>query len=693
MDHRTDISRTRMLPNPFKADIFPDGLAVTDSGAVLHPAALDELQAMLHELTLQPPSSSAEEGRVVLLKAPRAGYGKSHLLALLQQRLGTNAQIVAPQLAREGGFRWAGLFAETLSVWHEHHGSNALLTKLDELTRQVFGWLNAELIRTQRVPCANPTAAIHALRQRSLELFDLNDSRQAVGRWFVDHFERLLPITSATLGNFTGMSQEAAVTWLRALCSYAQGAAEGDLMRFEQLRWALQQGNGSGVMAGGMQILTAPKLDESFYQNRLTELFRLAALVMPLVLVFDDLDGVHGESPAVMQVARTITELRRLLPRALIILSVNQDLWAGSFQKFLPSALEDRLSSDRIQLRDLSAEQGIGLLRQRLLEGGISAAEAKAFIEAVQLPQWFAREPGRLASARSLLRHASRAWEEWQRRPQPVAPAANTAAAPERPSEPVSELPQISNLSDTLQHAGGTGTSFHQLKLMLEKLRLERIANGKPPMQVSESGTIYHDPEPSAPETATLEDETPSINTQFALLRQRLLEAKALRIDPDLFGHLLGVGGKRLAVVKASHIPVPGSIGPGAMLWQTPNGEIIFGTEPHQDRAYWQALLAHVRQRQTLSPSHLAVFSAAQEPVDLQWWLSPEEILVAQNCYLDVITLEPDALATLYAADELIHASEHNTSHPHTPDEVFAAVAAPLEGFWKRLLKGLNIVS
>ncbi len=676
-----------MLPNPFKADIFPDGLPVTDNSAVLHPAALEELQTMLHDLTFRSPTLSTEEGRVVLLKAPRAGYGKSHLLALLQQRLGSNAQVVAPQLAREGGFSWAGLFAETLGLWHQHHGGKALLTKLDELARQLFGMLNAELIRQQQVPCANPTAAIQALHQRSLELFDLNDSRQAVGRWFVDHFERLLPITSATLGNFTDMSQEAAVTWLRALCAYAQGAADGDLMRFEQLRWALQQGNGSGVMAAGMQILTAPSLDESFYQHRLTELFRLGSLVMPLVLVFDHLDGVHGEGPAVMQVARTVTEFRRLLPRALIILSVNQDLWAGSFQKFLPSALEDRLTSERIQLHDLTAEQGISLLQDRLQQGGASAAETKAFLEAVQLPQWFAREPSRLASARSLLRHAARAWDEWQRRPQPASAAPQPPLSPS--AWPASKLPPSPSFSSGLPPAGGAGTSFHQLKLMLEKLRLERIANGKPPMQVSESGTIYHDPEPSAPETATLEESPTSINAQFAQLRQRLLEAKTLRIDPDLFGHLLGVGGKRLAVVKASHIPVPGSVGPGAMLWQTPNGEIIFGTEPHQDRAYWQALLAHARQRQALHPSHLAIFSAAQEPVDLQWWLSPEEILVAQNCYLDVVTLEPEALATLYAADELIHASEHNSSHPHTPEEVFAAVSGPLDGFWKRLLKRL----
>lgn len=677
-----------MLPNPFKADIFPDGLPVTDSAAVLHPAALDELQTLLHEQSLRPPSREPEEGRVVLLKAPRAGYGKSYLLALLQQRLGSNAQVISPQLALEGGLSWSGLFSDTLSDWHQHHANNALLTKLDELTRQLFGFLNAELIREQRVPCANPAAAIQALRQRSLELFDLSDSRQAVGRWFVDHFERLLPITSATLANFTNITQEAAVTWLRALCAYAQGAAEGDLLRFEQLRWALQQSNGQGVMAGGMQILTAPTLDETFFQHRITELFRLASQVIPLVLVFDHLDGAHGDANAIMQVARTVTEFRRVLPRAMIILSVNQDLWSGSFQKYLPSALEDRLTSERVLLRDLTAAQGQALLEQRLRQGGVPGVEAAAFLQAVQLPQWFAREPGRLAAARSLLRHAARAWDEWTRRPRP-------AQAPEAPPlEPPSPLPEVTtNLpsfaSGLPLTATTNGTSFQQLKLMLEKLRLERIASGKPPLQPSESGTVYHEPEPTAVDER-LTTESTDILQQFGALRHRLLEAKSLRIDPDLFGHLLGVGGKRIAVVRSSHIPVPGSTGPGAMLWQTPNGEILFGSEPHQDRAYWQALLAHARQRQVIGNCHLAIFSAAQEPVDLHWWLAPEEISIAQQQYVDVITLDADSLATLYAADELIHTSEHNTGHPHTPDEVFTAVASKLEPFWKRLTRPLQ---
>ncbi len=668
-----------MSPNPFQADIFPDGLPLHETAAVLHPGALDDLQALLHQISLRPLHDAPLEGTVCLLKAPRAGYGKSHLLALLAQRLGDQAQILAPQLAPDGRLTWAALYQNTLAQWHRQRTSNGRMTKLDELTRQLFGLINAELIRESRVPCANPAAAIQALRQRPTELFDLQDARQAVGRWFMDHFERLLPVTSAALANFTGCSQEACVTWLRGLCAYAQGANDGEVLRFEQLSWNLQQGNSQGLVAGGMQILTAPALNESFYQARLTELLRLASQVTPLVLVFDHLDGVHGEGAATMQVARTLAEFRSALPRALIILSVNQDLWSGSFQKFLPSALEDRLTSERIVLRDLTAEQGLRLLEHRLQQAGIAHGEGAAFLTAVQLPQWFAREPSRLASARSLLRHAARAWEEWRGRAQPSA----VEVSSELP-DPVETLPSLpAGLPLT------NGTSFQQLKLMLEKLRLERIANGKAPMQISESGAIYHEPEPPAGVT-TLATDPLSIEAEFFQLRQRLLGATPLRIDPDLFGHLLDTGGKRLAVVSPSHIPVPGSAGPGALLWHTPNGEILFGSEPAQDHAYWQALLAHVRTRQENGHSHLAIFSSSQEPTDLQPWLTSEELHApTPPPFLDIVSLDAPTLATLYAADELLHASEHAPQPTHPLDEVFTTMAPHLDSFWKRLLRPL----
>lgn len=641
-----------MTHNPFKADIFPDGWPALAGENLLHGAEWEQLLSLLKgrgELR-----NVAVEGRVVLLKAPRAGYGKSHLLAALTDRLAPGAAVIAPVWEVDREFCWRPMLWNAVEKFHAAEIGHGKATRLDRLARHLFGLLNIELIRTKKVPCANPEAAISALQQRSLELFDWHDPRQAVGKWFAEHFERLLPVTSSVLSQRSGLSLEAAATWLRALCAYTQDQPDNGAARWEQLRWALQQGDGAGRMAGGMQILTAPTLDEKFDKDRLIQFLQLASLEHPVLLVFDHLDAVHGQPEATLRVASLICEFRQLLPQALIVLSANQDLWTGSFQKFLPSAMEDRLTEETMELGELSLEQSAKLLRLRLRLAGVGDVEGEAFLATLTLP------PG--GGPRTLLRHAARAWDAWCRRDQ----VAVTPAEEARP-----------NFSSLLPPSGG-GTSFQQLKLMLEKLRMDRAAAGKL------STTVGMIP----PHVESVHQH--EITEQFRQLRQRLLGAKPLRIDHDLLCHLLDVCGKRLAVVQAAHVPLPGSSGPGVMVWHTRDAEILFGTEAAEDRPYWQALLAHAHQRHAvhmLPRPHLAIFSASQEPVDLQKWLPAEEATLAVQTYVDLISLDPEALATLYAADELLHSAEHATEGGPTPEEVFFVLAPHVESFWKRLTR------
>ena len=660
-----------MLSNPFKADIYPDGWPASGGNALMHRAEWDQLLSMLERQRFSSGGTPEQpwEGRVVLLKAPRAGFGKSHLLAALTEKVSKNTVVMAPVWEADRELRWTDLLGNCLATAHKREIGIGKLSQIDSLARQLFGLLNAELIRGKIVPCANPEAAISALQKRSLELFDLNDPRQAVGKWFSDHFERLLPITSNLLAKNSAISQDAAVTWLRALCAYTQETPEAGPGRLEQLRWALQQGDGAGRMSGGMQILTAPKLDENFGRDRLVEFLRIASLDNPVLLVFDHLDAVHGQPLQTMRVASVICEFRRLLPRALIILSANQDIWAGSFQKYLPSAMEDRLAEEWIELRELNPEQGLQLLRWRLRSAGVSETESHAFLSTLAFPH---PDQPRSGPARTLLRHAARAWESWIHRPlpEPTAPHATGNQDDE------SDLPNFSSL---LTQAP-TGTSFQQLKSMLEKLRTDRAVAGKLTFS-----------RPESPAVSTLPHEHQNeIQAEFQKLRERLLGAKPLRIDQDLLCHLLGVCGKRLAVVKTSHVPLPGSVGPGVMLWETPDTEILFGTEAHEDRPYWQALLAFARQKYISGNQpqpHLAIFSGSQEPIDLAAWLGTDAGHQAQLTYVDIVSLDPDSLATLYAADELLHSAEHNPEGERTPDEIFAALSPIIEPFWKRLTR------
>jgi len=692
-----------MAYNPFSPDIFPDGFPVSVAEFPLHAAALEGLSRKIDEVGAGP-GMPGGGGQVILLKAPRAGYGKSHLLEVFRRRFADRAFLLGIDFDADRELQWSGLFWQVLERLHETPGGPDGVTLLDALARRLFARLNQELIREQRVPCANPEAALRALELRYLDLFNFSDSRQPVARWFAEHFERLLSATSRILARESGLTESASAGWLRMLCGYAQGIGDGAAVRFAGLRWAVQQGNGPALQSGGLSLIQAPVLDDFFYKEKLTEMGRIGGLCRPLVFLLDHLDRIHGSPELTMRIAGILCEIRRLLPHGLIVLSVNQDLWANAFQKFLPSALEDRLNGGQVSLEGLSAQEADALLRHRLHHAAIDVVIGESFLDRLRLPDLIAKEAGRPVSARALLRHAARLWDEMEAE----RAAGKTGVAPLRvedaslfdgPAMPQDGEPAAGSTPDAAPMVVG-GTSFQQLKAMLEKLRLGRKFNDPlPEPAASASGVVLADPpkalHPGAAADSATAGQVPvhPVEGRFHTLRQRLLHAKPLRIDQDIFSHLLETGGKRLAVVRVEYLAIPGFSGPAALVWHTPDGEIFFGTEPAEDRPYWQALVSHVREKQLRTGNghrlRLTVFSAQQAPVELQHWISADQIVEAKSRYLDLVTLDQDSLATLYAADELLHSAEHGNEGLPPVDEIFQILSGHLDSFWKRLTRPL----
>ncbi len=720
-----------MPNNPFTADIFPDGFPTGADATGAHHHELERLAAAVAEMAPesdQPPPSTADSevssalaqavpissgGRVVLLRAARAGFGKTHLLERLRLRLADLAYVHVVEYDSDKDFRWGGLLWGLLEQFHHTPSgpSERGTTLLDEVARRTFARLNVRMIEDGRVPCANPAAAVEALRERYMDLLDLADTRQAVGRWFADHFERLLSANSAILGSEAGLSLESATAWLRMLCAYTQGVIDGPAMRFESLRWAMHQGTGTAISAGGMSVVQAPTVNDAFLKEKLMEFGRLAGLGRPLVLVFDHLDMIHGQADKTLRMAGAMAEMRRMLPHSLLILSANQDLWGNTFQRFLPSALEDRLSGGQIQLGGLGRADAESLLRHRLHYARVETVEGESFLARLNLPELFAREAGRQLSPRSLLRHAARLWEEMELEKL----TGSSDVAPLRVEDAALLGVTESSPAATGQRANGHGSSsFRQLKTMLDKMRQERQSSAGQPIPatsliaspftpvappVGSSGVVLLDPNPlpaSSPTLANPPPAVPPVLARFANLKLQLIQARLLRVDQDRLCHLLEIAGQRLAVVRPSRLPLPSGPHPGALSWQSPDGEIIFGTEPHEDVAYWSELLGLAREKaqnawQTHQPMpRLVVFSAALSPANMSAWASQDEIVGARGRYLDLVSLDNESLAVAYAADELLHEAEAG-SLPATVDEVLTQLNPHLDFFWKRLTRPLRV--
>ncbi len=697
-----------LLCNPFSADIFPEGdPAAADAGLSLHLEAQERLEEWIAEAAAEDPASVRHPGsRIILLKAPRAGYGKSHLLSQLPPQASSPAIFIPVEIDPDEAISWKWLFDQVLPALHGADAAHSP-TPLDLIARRTFAAMNAGLIQSGKIPCENPTEAVASLESHAAELFDFAKTDQPVAQWFQKHFERLLPFGAPFVAQQMGISEGAATFWLRALCGYAQGGAEENPNRLKTLGWAIRQPEADPTTpaAGGMRFLQATSPSDPFYKEKLKELCRLAAATQPLVIILDHLDGLHGSSDKALRLTHFLNEWRGLAGRMRFILSVNQDLWHQTFLKSLPSALEDRLTGSQVTLGGISREAAGELVRLRLAAARVPEAAALEFTEALALPQFFAAEAGKLVSPRVVLRYAAAAWYDHWKSPAPPAgdPAVpipkmremldqlrerftppapttpsmlatpNTPASP--PAHPAAAPPPLTN-----GYSNGSASSG--------------AAHGGP----GQSGAILPDPVPATPRSGPIASPfltsravgpDHALQVRFHTLRAHFSSSPWLLLDQDRLYHLMKISGQRLAVVRFLETGLPGQPGAIAGVWQSPDAEILFGSEPYEDRDYWAALIDFARQRSAYVPgSRLVMFSAAAAPVNLGVWLHQDEIVSARAHFLDLQTLDHPALAACYAADEVVRESERGTLALGSAD-AFAALAPQLEPLWKKLTRPL----
>ena len=290
-----------------------------------------------------------------------------------------------------------------------------------------------------------------------------------------------------------------------------------------------------------------------------------------------------------------------------------------------------------------------------------------------------------MVSPRVILRHAAQQWEDFlqqARAPQESKSATPAEAGPAKANASPAPAPE----TRTGEH------SFQRLRERLEQIK----ASGRLQPDATASGAILRDEEPAQPAAAPLQQVrvaplTPqeSVSTRFRQLVAHFMASPWLMIDHERLFHLLEQTGRRMAVVRWSEIPVPGTTGMKAGMWVTPEAEILFGTENADDRNYWSALNAFARQRarqNSALPCRLAVFSAVQSPVNLSNWMPQDEIIHARSHYLDLQPLERQELAALYAGDEILRDAARGALALNDSD-AFTHIAPAIEFLWRRLTR------
>lgn len=283
-------------------------------------------------------------GRGILLRAPRAGYGKTHLLAHVQQRMGTSHEFLP--LTPLDGSRTdaAGAIEGALRRLTRALPAGGGLTNLDLLARRLFALALQPLVTSGEVPCQDREAALSALRQRPVETFDFHHSQAVTAHWTKENFEVLGPRLALELSRRTGVSLNEASFWLASLFRFAIAVPEHP---------------------GRTGMIIQSATSEAGVE-RYAALLALLSLIGRVTVTADDLEGMHADPTSALRFASFLAAVRQDAPRVDVVVSLNDDIWESAFVPALSGGLLDRLSEIEIRLEPLDESALSALLETRL---------------------------------------------------------------------------------------------------------------------------------------------------------------------------------------------------------------------------------------------------------------------------------------------------------------------------------------
>lgn len=390
------------VENPFLSDVCRTPWHAAESVQGLNVDVLDQLVDVV---------GGRSAGPMMLLTAPRAGYGKTHLLGRVAAAAANQAVIVPVAFKSGDSLTLASLSRRGIeslaenSVAGEHPG----WSRLREAAAQVVMGLLRRLIESRQLPCANAEQAVQVLGGPVQDVFDEAGKARRIGDWITQNRDGLRGPLAMLAAREVPLRAELLDGWMAA---FLEQSVSGGISGMAEMQDLTGSDNDTGVPAW----------------------LRLLALWRPVVLLVDHLDGFYRHPDAGVKIASMLMELVEG-HRLHVLLSLNQDVWQATFGHHLPSALEDRLTASQVLLRGLSESDAAHLLRLRLDQTTLSAEEKQEFEQFVSVQRHFLGRPIGSVSARAFLRHCARQWEMYQSAPPPL-PGGETLE-----SAPLPELP------------------------------------------------------------------------------------------------------------------------------------------------------------------------------------------------------------------------------------------------------------
>lgn len=287
-----------------------------------------------------------KSGRCILLRAPRAGHGKTHLLSRIQHQMGGTHEFIPLHASFGCRIDAASVIDDTLRCLVKQLPASGGLCVLDLVTRRLFASALQPLVGSGEVPCQDREGALAALRLRPIETFDFHHPNAVTAHWARENFEVLGQRLSLELAQRTGHPVREIAFWVDALFRFAAAPLDNS-NRVRILADTVHEGTGGEM-------------------ERLEALLGLVTQLMRVVLVADDLEGFSSDETAALRFAAFLGGLRQSVDRLDVILSLNLDIWESAFLPRLSGGLADRLSEVVVELEPLTEIEMAALLDSRV---------------------------------------------------------------------------------------------------------------------------------------------------------------------------------------------------------------------------------------------------------------------------------------------------------------------------------------
>lgn len=371
------MEKRQIYINPFEDNIVSEPRHIEKSIGGLNDAVLNILVQKFESLLTDQIPRKSRISHAQLIVTPQPGFGKSHMIGRLFDRLNHRAIMIYVKPFEDPGSCWKSILLNMVQELnfpeniHMKYCSETEPSQLEAFAHRVLCNLAADAVEVGSIS-DKKESTIHNLR--TISISDFRKNRRLV-KWTHHHMNALLKLFTQQLTRHGIKLFANPISWLSVLftVAYYPNAFELNIACKDWLE------GGSIDEEQAKQIGIKPK-DIPHYEmtgseinqlckNRIQDFCQLAGFYRPFLFCFDQTEN-YGKNIALSKAfGAVIQSLRDECVNQMTVVTANQVAWTNSIQPWWEEAFLQRLS-EPLELEGLNIHQAKELIQYRFEQWG-----------------------------------------------------------------------------------------------------------------------------------------------------------------------------------------------------------------------------------------------------------------------------------------------------------------------------------